>query len=272
MTTPEGGSGLGVGVELKDARIRRGRSLSQAQHGTRIARQYLEALEEERWSDLPAAPFARGFLSSYAQYLGLDPQEMLDRCPIPATAPGESLRQTPPPSAPDPADPSGGAVRTESGQIRAPRASLGPWIAAAVVVLVVIVGVVALVSLREDVAPQEPTRTVPGIGSLTAVEEEAQAAIADTEVSSDPLPDLRAYSARDAVSYVQLSGAPFVVIGVYDDSAAGTVIEHTPPPGSTLSADQAVTLVVSRGPRPGTTPANADTGPATDDGDGDGAQ
>ena len=82
----------GIGEELRQARIRRGRSIAQAHQATRIARHYLEALEAEDWRRMPAAPFARGFLSSYAQYLGLDEGPLLARFPFEPSAPGEGLQ------------------------------------------------------------------------------------------------------------------------------------------------------------------------------------
>ena len=50
---------------------------------------------------------------------------------------------------------------------------LGPWLAAAVVVLVVIAGVVAVITLRDPVIAPEPARTVPGIPSQGGLDIEA---------------------------------------------------------------------------------------------------
>ena len=45
-------------------------SLSDAERETRINRRYLEALENEDDSKMPAAVYTRGFIRTYAQYLG----------------------------------------------------------------------------------------------------------------------------------------------------------------------------------------------------------
>ncbi|HEX6200497.1 MAG TPA: helix-turn-helix domain-containing protein, partial [Thermoanaerobaculia bacterium] len=46
---------------------------------TKISLRYLEALEQERFDLLPAKVFARGFLRQYARYVGLDPDEAVNR-------------------------------------------------------------------------------------------------------------------------------------------------------------------------------------------------
>ena len=61
------------GQALRDAREDLGVSLAEAERETRINRRYLDALEKEDASAMPAAVYARGFIRTYAQYLGLDP-------------------------------------------------------------------------------------------------------------------------------------------------------------------------------------------------------
>ena len=242
------GGVLGVGDELRQARIRRGRSLQQANQATRIALRYLEAIEAEDWDRMPAATYARGFISSYAQYLGLDPAPLLDIAPFDPTGPGEGLQL---------ADLT---VQSESelarsgqpsGELRGPRVQLGAWLAAIVVVLVVIAGVIALVTLRDEVEPVEEARTVPGINETVDETAAAEAVLSRSQISSEPLPNLLSFSAREAVNYVRLTGVPYVVVEVYDETAAGTVLEQSPGPGLPLSTSSVVTLVVSMGPRPG---------------------
>ena len=248
----------GIGEELRQARIRRGRSIAQAHQATRIARHYLEALEDEDWRRMPAAPFARGFLSSYAQYLGLDDGPLLSRFPFQPSAPGEGLQLS------DDTIESYQAAERSAGpreDLRPSRVHLGPWLAAAVVVLVIIGAVVAVVSLRDEVEPVEPEESVPGIRQLP---DDVQAASSGTPVDADfePLPDLRAFTSREAINFIKLLNAPYVIVSIYDDSPLGTVLEQSPAAGTQPPEDAVVTLVVSRGPRPGTSiePA-ADTTP-----------
>jgi hypothetical protein len=52
--------------------------LSQIERETRIRARYLEALEDERFDVLPGAAYAKGFLRTYAEFLGLDGQRFVD--------------------------------------------------------------------------------------------------------------------------------------------------------------------------------------------------
>ncbi len=236
----------GIGDELRQARIRRGRSIAQAHQATRIARHYLEALEDEDWDRMPAAPFARGFLSSYAQYLGLDQAPLLERFPFAPSAPGEGLELTD-----ETIESFQAAERSHDPreELRPSRISLGPWLAAAVVILVIIAGVVAVVSLRDEVEPVEPARDIPGVDDTARAVEEAGSAT-PANVDFEPLPNLQIYSAREAGNYVKLLNAPFVVLSIYDDSPAGTVLVQSPAPGAEPTEDAVIMLVVSLGPRP----------------------
>jgi hypothetical protein len=67
-----------IGSSLREARSRRGLELSQVERDTRIRSRYLAALEDERFDVLPAPAYARGFLRTYADYLGLDGQQFVD--------------------------------------------------------------------------------------------------------------------------------------------------------------------------------------------------
>ncbi|HEU0072543.1 MAG TPA: helix-turn-helix transcriptional regulator [Dehalococcoidia bacterium] len=57
---------------MAEARQAKGLTLFDAERGTRIPRRYLEALEADQFSLLPAPVYARGFLRNYARFLGLD--------------------------------------------------------------------------------------------------------------------------------------------------------------------------------------------------------
>lgn len=70
-----------LGALLVSAREGRGLTLEDAERDTRISRRYLRALETGQFEVIPAPVYARGFLRSYSQYLGLNPQEMLSLFP-----------------------------------------------------------------------------------------------------------------------------------------------------------------------------------------------
>src|SRR5918995_1236761 len=67
-----------IGEALRSAREAQGKSLDDAAVATRIRSSYLEALEEERFGDLGGNVYAKGFLRSYAGYLGVDPAPLLE--------------------------------------------------------------------------------------------------------------------------------------------------------------------------------------------------
>jgi cytoskeleton protein RodZ len=61
----------GIGELLRSAREARGLSLDEIEAATRIRKRYLEALEAEAFDQLPGPAYAKGFVRTYATYLGL---------------------------------------------------------------------------------------------------------------------------------------------------------------------------------------------------------
>jgi cytoskeleton protein RodZ len=62
----------GIGESLREARTGRGIALEEVEQSTKIRVKYLRAIEDEAWELLPAPAYARGFLRTYASFLGLD--------------------------------------------------------------------------------------------------------------------------------------------------------------------------------------------------------
>jgi cytoskeleton protein RodZ len=65
------------GAILRDARLGLGRSLQDAERQTRILARHLSALESGDFHLLPTGIYARGFVYNYANWLQLNPQEMV---------------------------------------------------------------------------------------------------------------------------------------------------------------------------------------------------
>ena len=102
-----------VGETLQLARERKGVDLFRAERDTKIRLRYLSALEDSAYEDLPSPVYTKGFLRNYAIYLGLDPDDLLERWrdemesvrsaeriavappPMPITAPGRRVTLTP---------------------------------------------------------------------------------------------------------------------------------------------------------------------------------
>ena len=68
-----------VGEILLAARERKGRSLEESGEETRIAVKNLEYLETDNFEALPAKVYVRGFLRTYASYLELDVEYLLNK-------------------------------------------------------------------------------------------------------------------------------------------------------------------------------------------------
>lgn len=72
-------SDVGIGAALRDAREEQGRELADAAAATSMRVVQLQALEDDRWEQFGGDVYAKGFLRSYALWLGLDPEPLLDR-------------------------------------------------------------------------------------------------------------------------------------------------------------------------------------------------
>ena len=67
-----------IGNSLREARLRREIDFVEAETATKIRGKYLRALEDEQFEVLPAQTYVKGFLRTYAEYLGLDGQLYVD--------------------------------------------------------------------------------------------------------------------------------------------------------------------------------------------------
>jgi cytoskeletal protein RodZ len=217
-----------LGETLQRARVAKGITIEDAERVTRIPRKYLEALEVENYGILPAPVFARGFLRSYAGYLGLDPGELLPFFPVghveePELEPLPEVKES--------------RTWNMSGLI-------GVGVVGALIVIVVILYSVG----RED------SNTSFGRGSqpLAATSAQAPDVIVPPEGQAQggpalALPDLAGQTLEEAIAVVEQSGASYVIVGVREgDVQAGQVIEQHPAPGTAVGAGDVVTLTVSR--------------------------
>jgi cytoskeletal protein RodZ len=113
--------------------------LSDVSEQLRIRAVYLAAIEEENWSAIGAAVYARGFLRTYARFLGLDPEESVAAFnqasgahPATTSAPVAGIDESPRP-------------------IASSRAGLSPviWIASAIAIALVAYVVYNAMTLRQ---------------------------------------------------------------------------------------------------------------------------
>jgi cytoskeleton protein RodZ len=69
---------LEIGEVLRSTRSRSGLDIYTVERETKIRAKYLQALENERWDVLPGPTYVKGFLRTYASYLGLDAGALVD--------------------------------------------------------------------------------------------------------------------------------------------------------------------------------------------------
>lgn len=162
-----------LGERFRAAREARGLTLSDVAEQIRIRSVYLAAIEDENWDAIGAPVYVRGFLRTYARFLGLDPEEAV------GVFNGESA----PAAAPAPAAPS-----TSYRADTAPSRNLSPfiWLAS-----VIAVALIAFLVYNEATWRQAP----PG-APQTAVSASPQpsTALADgsAQPSDTPAPSLSA--------------------------------------------------------------------------------
>ncbi len=203
-----------LGETLRRARLTKGTTLEDAERVTRIPRKYLEALELENFGILPAPVYARGFLRSYAGYLGLDAGELLPFFPV--------------------------------GHVEEPKLESLPevqntrtWNANSVIAIGV-VGVLILLVIGLYSIGREDSGSFPELASNTAGATTAgESAVA--------LPDLAGQTLSSAIALVQETGAQYIVIGVREgDAPVDQVVDQSPAPGSAVGPGSVVTIKVSR--------------------------
>jgi cytoskeleton protein RodZ len=137
-----------LGDVLRKARNRRKVELSEVETATRIRLRYLQAIEAEDWGVLPGGVYTRGFIRTYANFLGLDGDRLVED--YRAGVEGRTPEGAAPASGATPPRPSGGS---EPGRDR----RLG-WIVAAAGAVLVAAAVIALLPGSDSGGVAERTR------------------------------------------------------------------------------------------------------------------
>lgn len=68
----------GIGDALRESREQQGRSIEEGARATRVRADLLRALEEEDFAAFGGDVYAKGFIRTYAVWLGLDPEPLLE--------------------------------------------------------------------------------------------------------------------------------------------------------------------------------------------------
>ncbi len=263
-------SGLGIGERLIEAREARGLTLEDAERDTRISQRYLRALEEEAFNVIPAPVYARGFLRSYSQYLGLETAPLLARFPqdapaaaaSPSGAPGQGGGSRRGPSAlfgsrlPD--EPMIGvdigvaipARRFRLGSSSFARTGVIAAVALGVTALVIVLAVV-IASVGGGETEEAPApATAPGSAATPAPESNATApASSGLAVERGVVPNVIGQPEDIARLAVEEAGFTVTVVtGRNEQYPRGTVFEQAPTAGVEQEPGRGVFIAVSEGP------------------------
>jgi transcriptional regulator with XRE-family HTH domain len=229
----------GVGAQLREAREARGISLEQAERETRIIRRYIAALEADDLDVFPAEVYARGFLRSYANYLGLRPDDLLRVMPrsgpaSPALEPRAGRQRTPKPGA----SPRSTAAARRQARSARPRPGLLVVFAACGLAVASLLGY-AVGGDADPIVLPSAARVRP-----TAVGGDAPSG---GEPVAGRMPDLVGMSEDEAVRQLtELGVTPFVVKAPSREAPAGQVMRQSPGRNAPIGSG-VVTIVVSAG-------------------------
>jgi cytoskeletal protein RodZ len=236
---------------LQRTRQARGLTLEEVERDIRISRRYLEALENENFGLLPAPVYARGFLRTYARYLGLEPASLLPLFPVGYVE--EPILQPWP-------------------KVKTPRTWPSSGLLAGAVVGVLVLIVVLLYSIGSQgessrslfglqtatpetaaVLPAEEAPVLPGeeepVTAAAATATPSPSPEVPVEIPPGTMPDLRAKPLAEAATTLRDLGLSYLVVQVSSsEMPAGHVVRQSLKPGSEIDPDQVVTLEVSRGP------------------------
>ena len=213
-----------IGARLEEARGTKRLTLEEAERDTRISRHYLEALEGGHYEVMPAPVYARGFMRSYADYLGLDPAEAV--MSMPASLPP-----------PDGLEPLPGLRRMPSTTLPA----LDLRLAGVVSAIVLVIALLLWIAPRLGGGTGLPE--LPGSGGESPTSESIPA------FDSGTTPDFAGADRAVAIALIEdLSLGIEIVESPNATVPAGRVFQQAPAPGTLIAPGEVVTLVVSLGP------------------------
>ncbi len=218
-----------LGKALTQARTARGLTLPDVERDTRISSKYLEALERGELDTLPAPVYARAFMRTYSQYLGLNSRDFVSE--MPGARPEPEL-----PPLPD--------VNRE-GFI--PLVSPSWVIAGAVVIVVVLAGMFMFWSRGDDSGPSVQTNAPQTQRPIGEGAENPSVGVPPVDIQAGEVPDVRGQTALVGIHAITEAGLRFFVVEVENnDVAVETIFQQSPSPGTSVDEGAVVTVMISR--------------------------
>jgi cytoskeletal protein RodZ len=213
-----------LGETLRRARTAKGITIEDAERVTRIPRKYLEALELENFGILPAPVYARGFLRSYAGFLGLEANELLPFFPV-GHVEEPALDPLP--------------------EVNEPRT----WNLNGLVAMGVVGGLILLVIALYQFGHEDDSAFARVQSGDTSVITGENPDTGEGSTDSGPkfnLPDLVGQTEQEAVAIIESAGATAVITRVAEgDVPSGQVIAQDPAPGTDIKAGDLVGISVA---------------------------
>lgn len=254
-----------TGERLKASREEQKLTISEVSLSTKINPRVLQAMEEGNLDKLPAVSFLRGFIRTYAIYLKLDANELLELFskelaelrPAPVVV-AESAHPSAPPANTPPGPESSTKARPAPPTLREPSAASRSMVAGGVILLIVIIlGVKQIVEKYEregnvDAPPENLERLVHDNDPASP-----EAAVAPNEKSAgdDKAANTNAPEAKTAVPAPTGESAPAETVTPPPAATATPPPTATPPtaaptPTNTVSAPPGPTAKPLESPKP----------------------
>ena len=190
-----------LGRLLRETREKVGLTHEEVERSTRIRARYLEALERGDLSSLPSQVQARGFLHNYADFLGLDPDAILQK--YAARSHGASVQTQQTIQSPAPDQPSG------TVEVRRPRWITTDLLVAMGIILAVLVVLVwggsrLVLAMQQD--SSNGTQQVSGVNLLSTASPTASATSTEAPAEIGSLPGEAVSPASGATLPAELTG------------------------------------------------------------------
>jgi cytoskeletal protein RodZ len=209
-----------IGSTLREARMRDRIDISEVEARTKIRAKYLRAIENEEWDLLPGPVYAKSFLRTYSDFLGLDSRMLLD----------EFKRRYERPSDHD-ARPIGSIAARDRD--RGPRSPRFPSWAPIAVVVAAILGVLYVVGINSQ---STPTTATSAHGAPRHPKSHRVAPQRTTTTAAVP-----------AIATLQLVPTGPVYVCLVNGSGAKLINEQTYTTGERVPAEKAPKLLLTLG-------------------------
>ncbi len=217
-----------LGKALAEARIAHGFTLHEVERDTRISSKYLKALEEGDLDVLPAPVYARAFMRTYAQYLGLNAPAFVRH--LPGARPEPEL-----PPLPDVAR-----------QATAPLLSAGWLISALMVVMLLVVGLLLFWDRGDGTETVTNGGQETGLGgsdTLPGVDQPLPPLVVEPGI----VPDLEGHDVVVVINALVEAELPYLIVEIENEEIPPSIVyRQSPSPGTEVDQDTVITLLVGR--------------------------